>query len=209
VASTSFLRKPLPYRNFNAAFLIIAANMAVFLLAEIAPQVLRYLAMNPFDVVARGYVWQIFTYMFAHSGIWHVVMNMLIVFIIGTHVETRLGSYEFLLFYGLVGVLAGAFSLGWYLITGNLGVYLLGASGAAFGLLLAFATLFPDAEVYVFGILPVTAPFLVIGLTFLSFFSRGNIAHFTHLAGFLFAFFYLLIRLGINPIRVFRDELHF
>lgn len=212
VAGTSFLRKRLPYRNFNAAFILIGVNLFIFFITQIAPQTVLVLAMNPVAVVSRGFFWQPLTYMFAHAGITHILFNMLGVFFFGTQVEARLGSYEFLLFYGVSGLLAGLFSLGFYWITGNVGVILLGASGAVFAVLLAFATLFPDAVIFLFGIIPIRAPILVIGYTFIELFSqvgggRGNVAHFTHLAGFFFAFLYFVIRLGINPIRVFIDDM--
>lgn len=212
VAGTSILRKRLPYRNFNAAFILIGVNLFIFFINQIAPQSIFLLAMNPVAVVDRGFFWQPLTYMFAHAGITHILFNMLGVFFFGTQVEARLGSYEFLLFYGLSGLLAGIFSLGFYWMTGNVGVILLGASGAVFAVLLAFATLFPDAVIFLFGIIPIRAPVLVIGYTVIELFSqvgggRGNVAHFTHLAGFFFAFLYFVIRLGINPIRVFLEDM--
>lgn len=212
VAATSILRKRLPYRNFNAAFILIGVNLFIFFINQIAPQTIFLLAMNPVAVVERGFFWQPLTYMFAHAGITHILFNMLGVFFFGTQVEARLGSYEFLLFYGLSGLLAGLFSLGFYWMTGNVGVILLGASGAVFAVLLAFATLFPDAVIFLFGIIPIRAPVLVIGYTFIELFSqvgggRGNVAHFTHLAGFFFAFLYFVIRLGINPIQVFIEDM--
>jgi membrane associated rhomboid family serine protease len=90
-------------------------------------------------------------------------------------------------------------------------VFLVGASGAVFGVLLAFATLYPEAMIYIFGIIPVRAPILVLGYTVISLFfgvsgGGGNVAHFTHLAGFAFAYLYFLVRLGINPIAVFIDH---
>lgn len=212
VAGTSILRKSLPYRNFNAAFILIGVNLFIFFINQIAPQSIFYIAMNPVAVVDRGFFWQPLTYMFAHAGVTHILFNMLGVFFFGTQVEARLGSYEFLLFYGVTGLLAGLFSLGFYWMTGNVGVILLGASGAVFAVLLAFATLFPDSVIFLFGIIPIRAPILVIGYTFIELFSqiggaRGNVAHFTHLAGFVFAFLYFVIRLRINPIRVFIEDM--
>jgi membrane associated rhomboid family serine protease len=148
--------------------------------------------------------------MFVHGGLTHILFNMLGLFFFGTQVEQRMGSYEFLLFYMFTGVLAGLFSLGFYAATGNYMVFLVGASGAVFGVLLAFATFFPEAMIYVFGIIPIRAPILVLGYTAIELFSQfsgagGNVAHFTHLAGFAFAYLYFLLRLRVNPIRVFLD----
>jgi membrane associated rhomboid family serine protease len=98
-----------------------------------------------------------------------------------------------------------------YWATGAYQVWLVGASGALFAVILAYATYFPTSRLLVFGILPVRAPVLVIGYTVIelvSMFSRnrGNVAHLTHLAGFGFAYLYLIIRLRINPIREFLDS---
>jgi len=212
VKRTPLIRRPLPYREYNMAFILIGVNILVFMLNSVAPNSTAYLAMNPRLVINYNFWWQPFTYMFVHGGITHILFNMLAVFFFGTQVERRLGSYEFLLFYLLVGFLAGLFSLGFYWYTGNYQIFLLGASGAVFGVLLAFATLFPDAMIYVFGIIPIRAPILVLLYTGIELFSQlsgggGGIAHLTHLAGFAFAYLYLLIRLELNPFRIFLEDL--
>ena len=84
----------------------------------------------------------------------------------------------------------------------------LGASGAIYGLLLAYATLFPDSRLYIFGFFPLRAPVAVLLFAGLALFSqltnaRSGVAHLTHLAGFVFGYFYFLARMGINPIKVF------
>jgi membrane associated rhomboid family serine protease len=204
-------RRPLPYYNGNITFILIGINLFVFFLGTINRDIVSYLAMNPALTVVEGFIWQPFTYMFAHSGISHLVFNMLGLFFFGTQVEHQLGSWEFLLFYLLTGFLAGVFSLGVYWFTGSYYVFLLGASGAVFAVLLAFATFFPDAEIYIFGIIPVRAAILVIGYTAIELFSQmsgrgGNVAHLTHLAGFGFAYLYFVIRVGISPYRRFFDD---
>ena len=117
----------------------------------------------------------------------------------------------FLLFYLLSGTLAGLFSLLVYWATGAYQVWLVGASGAVFAVLLAYATYYPRSTILIFGIIPVKAPVLIIGYAAIEIFSmfsrnRGNVAHLTHLAGFGVAFLYLLIRLRINPVREFLDS---
>ena len=86
---------------------------------------------------------------------------------------------------------------------------LVGASGAIYGILLAFATIFPKSRIYVWFVLPVPAPILVIAYAAIEFFSQftstSNVAHYTHLAGFAVAFFYFVVRFGVNPIKVWRD----
>jgi membrane associated rhomboid family serine protease len=208
VSKQPIWRRPLPYHNGNITFILIGINLVVFFLTSVFGNVVNFVAMNPVLTVARGFWWQPFTYMFAHSGITHLAFNMLGLFFFGTQVERELGSWEFLLFYLLSGVLAGLFSLAVYWFTGSFYVFLLGASGAVFAVLLAFATFFPDVEIYLFGILPIRASILVLGYTGIELFSQmsgrgGNVAHLTHLAGFGFAYLYFLVRHRINPWKQF------
>lgn len=180
-----------------------------YFIGNIIPASKVYLSLIP-GAVLNGYVWQFFTYMFEHYDFNHILFNMLGVFIFGTQVEQAMGSREFILFYLLTGFLSGVLSFFYFIITGLYGVILLGASGALFGVMLAFATFFPRARILVFFILPVPAPILVLLYTALELFYSfsgmgGNVAHYTHVAGFLVAYLYLLIRHRINPIKVFRD----
>lgn len=201
------LRRPFRYQFYNATLVLIAVNVGVYLLTRVSPSFLVNLAMVP-ALVMQGRVWLFFTYMFAHGSVSHLFFNMLGLFFFGTHVERELGSSEFLLFYMLTGLLAGAFSFAVYAATGAWITFLIGSSGAIYAVLLAFAALFPGSTIYVWGILPVRAPVLVLAYTVIELASqvfsfRSGVAHLTHLAGFWFAYLYLLIRLDINPIRRF------
>jgi membrane associated rhomboid family serine protease len=148
--------------------------------------------------------------MFVHGGISHILFNMFALFIFGTQVERYMGSSEFLLFYFVTGTLAGVFSFFAYLLTGSYYVWLMGASGAVFAVELAYAVLFPNSIIYIWGILPIRAPIMVLGFTALELFSsifrtNSGVAHLTHLAGFGFAWLYFVVRFGINPWkRLFR-----
>ncbi|MDR1029493.1 MAG: rhomboid family intramembrane serine protease [Treponema sp.] len=199
----NLLRRPFRYRNDNVALILIALNIGVFLLEQVYPPVKYYAALNP-GAVLSGWVWQFVSYMFAHGNFSHLLFNMLALFLFGTQVERHIGSREFLLYYMLTGTLAGIFSFLVYWFTGAYGVFLLGASGAIFAVQLAYATLFPDAVIFIWGILPLRAPIMVLGFTALEIFSsvtgmgRG-VAHLTHLAGFAFGWIYFLIRFGENP----------
>jgi len=167
--------------------------------------------MIPSLIIQKFYIWQFVTYMFTHGGFSHILFNMLGLFFFGMQVERRIGSYEFLLFYLLTGVLAGILSFVIYYLTGSYNVILLGASGSIFAILFAFAVYFPNAQIYIMGIFPIRAPLLVIGYTVLELFSqvtsaRTGVAHLTHLAGFAFAYLYFIIRLRINPIDSFKHR---
>jgi membrane associated rhomboid family serine protease len=158
--------------------------------------------------VLHGYIWQFFTYMFVHGGFSHIFFNMLSLFIFGTMVEQRVGSKEFLLFYLLTGVVSGILSFLCYLAAGT-NVVLVGASGAIYGVLLMFAVFYPYARVFIFGLIPIRAPVLVVLYAFIELSSQvfgagGNVAHLTHLSGLLFAYLYCRIRMKINPIDVWK-----
>ncbi|MDR2404497.1 MAG: rhomboid family intramembrane serine protease [Spirochaetaceae bacterium] len=201
------IRRPFRYHYDNVVLYVIGINVVVFVLQQIFPPLSRYLALNPV-LVYNGWVWQFITYMFAHGGISHLVFNMLALFIFGSQVERRMGSGEFLLYYMITGLLAGGFSFLVYLFTGSYGVFLLGASGAIFAVQLAYAAFFPDSVVYIWGILPLRAPIMVLGFTAIELFSsvfglRSGVAHLTHLAGFAWGWVYFLARFGTNPWRSF------
>jgi membrane associated rhomboid family serine protease len=203
-----FYKRPLAYRYYNATLTLIIVNVAMFLINLLFPRTTAYLALIPYFIVRERAIWQLVTYMFVHGSTWHILFNMLALFIFGTPLERRLGSSEFLLYYFITGIGAGLATLvvNWY--TGLAVVPVVGASGAIYGLLLAYATLYPDARLYIFGILPLRAPTAVLLFAGLALFSqltgtRSGVAHLTHLAGLIFGYLYFLLRMDINPIKVF------
>ena len=209
----SSLRKPFHYRNDNLVFILIGINVLVYLGQMFLSRlnITSYLSLFPPAIVARGWIWQFFTYMFVHDprSPSHIIFNMLALFIFGTRVESAMGSKEFLLYYMLTGVLAGFFSFVFYVLTGTWLVFLMGASGAIFAVQLAYAALYPRSIIYIWGILPLRAPIMVLAFTVISLVSMitgfgGNVAHLTHLAGFGFGWLYFLVRFGVNPWREMR-----
>ncbi|HUX40565.1 MAG TPA: rhomboid family intramembrane serine protease [Rectinemataceae bacterium] len=205
--TSSIIRRPFRYSYHSAVLWLIAANVLVFAAGLVMPDIPYYFALNPASLI-HGAFWQPVTYMFAHAGLSHLLFNMLGLFFFGTAVERSVGTKEFLLYYFLIGVLAGLFSFVTYIFTGGMGVFLLGASGAIFGLLLAYATIFPDSRIFVWGILPVKAPILVLVYAGIELFSEltsynASVAHLTHLAGFGIGWLYFLARFGVNPGRRF------
>jgi len=206
----SIIRRPFKYTNFNAVYWLIGINVLIFALTqffgyEFRNYMMIHLSMIP-AAVMDGWVWTFFTYMFMHANLSHVFFNMFGLFIFGIQVERQMGSKEFLLFYLLTGTLAGIFSFLMYYLTGNLMVFLVGASGALYAVQLAYAVLFPNAIIYLWGILPLRAPVMVLGFTVLSLFfiitgGGGNVAHLTHLAGFGFGWLYFMLRFGVSPWR--------
>jgi len=208
VLMPGFLQRPLRYSYYNATIFLIAVNVLVFVVTWLAPRAGVYLALIPAYVVQGGAWWQVVTYMFVHGGFQHIFFNMLALFLFGIQLEQRMGSTEFLLYYFFSGVGAGLATVLVNNATGIGGVPVVGASGAIFGLLLAFASFFPDARIFIFGILPIRAPVAVLlyaGIEIVLQFwnSRSGVAHLTHLAGLAFGYLYLLVRFRINPISVF------
>ncbi|MCX7032032.1 MAG: rhomboid family intramembrane serine protease [Spirochaetes bacterium] len=212
MSDSSFLRRPLRYSFFNATLFLIAANVLVFLVTMTARQTLGYIALRPAAVLQAGAWWQVFTYMFVHANFTHLFLNMLSLYLFGVQLERRMGSGEFLLYYLVSGVGAGLVTLLVNNATGQGMVYVVGASGAIFAVLLAFASFFPDTRIFIFGILPMRAPTAVLvfaGIEVFSMFTNfsAGVAHLTHLAGILFGYGLLVLRFRINPIRVFfRDR---
>lgn len=208
MSDSSFLRRPIRYSYFNATLFLIAANVLVFLATYMAPNLRAYLWLRPIVVLQANAWWQLVTYMFSHANFWHLFLNMLSLYLFGIQVERRMGSGEFLLFYLVSGIGAGLATLVVNQATGQGMIAVVGASGAIFAVLLAFASFFPDARIFIFGILPMRAPTAVLVFAAIELFSMftnlsTGVAHLTHLAGALFGWGLLVLRFRINPVRVF------
>ncbi len=155
---------------------------------------LYFKLMSPFELrpgdFYRGFVWQLFTYMFLHSATMplHILFNMLMLFMLGPETERGMGTKHFVIMYVLSGVLGG---LGWVLVTDS-SASCVGASGALFGLVAAFATLYPQRPItlLLFFVIPITmkawmlaAGLGAIQLVMLVNQQGGQIAYGVHLAG--------------------------
>ncbi len=154
-----------------------------------------------FPVLIRnlGWVWQVFTYMFLHGSPIHLFFNMYALFLFGRPLEERWGKGEFVFFYLCTGVGAGIVTFIWNLLSAPL-VPTIGASGAIFGVVLAFGLEFPETVLLLFFIIPVRAKYaaLIFGgieLVMILTGTMGGIGHFTHLAGLLFGYVYYLARI--------------
>jgi membrane associated rhomboid family serine protease len=178
---------------------LLISNAAVFALQVVAPTALPfYLLMLIPEFVTRHFmVWQFFTYMFLHHDIAHIGLNMLALWMFGTELEYNWGTRDFLKFYFVSGIGGGV--LQWALSFTGLTSPMsptLGASGAIFGLLVAYGLMWPDRMILVFGILPMKALQMVILFAAYSLFqgltgTGGNIAVFVHLGGGITGFVYL------------------
>jgi len=169
---------------------LLIANTVVFALTwVIGPGfVFEWFSFQPTKVLFRP--WTPFSYMFVHGDFWHVFMNMLVLFFFGPPLESKWGSREFARYYLICGL--GGVALSFLLVSYSI----IGASAAVYGVMLAFAMVWPDAPIYVWGIFPVKAKWLVAFLVVVTFSSAvggagGGIAHFAHLGGFVAGLLYL------------------
>lgn len=202
----NILNRKFQYSYWNANLAIVMVNIIIFFISEfVYPSLTYILSMMPLRIITNPVSSYTFiTYMFAHANISHLISNMLGLLIFGTIIERKVGSKEYLLYYFLCGTLAGILSFLFYYLTGNYFVFLLGASGALYAVMLLFAVFFPDAMVFVFGLIPMRASTLVIVyfvIEFASSFVMDGISHMTHLFGLLVGLLYIIIRMRIIPFR--------
>jgi membrane associated rhomboid family serine protease len=163
---------------------LLMANGIVFLLQMTMPGMIENLfAFVPAE--ALRHPWTILTYMFVHGGFGHILFNMLSLYFFGPRVEERLGGRRFAIMYfvsGMMGALLSVFFAPYAAI--------IGASGAVFGVMLAFAHFWPRDQILIWGILPVEARVMVIAMTVMAVVfgftgAQSGVAHFAHLGGFV------------------------
>lgn len=205
---STIINRRFRYTYSNVTTILVVINFIVFCLTRfLMPSLTYYLALVPRYILYRHWYWQFLTYMFVHGSVSHFLFNMLSLYIFGSALERRIGSREFTLYYLLCGTLCGVASYAMYYLA-NTNVVLLGASGAIYALLILFSALYPRAVIYVFGIIPVQAPLLIIIYFVIELagglFSYDGVAHMTHLFGLFFGLIYMLVRMRINPFREWR-----
>ncbi len=171
---------------------IIIINAAVFVLQLIARMarssaLLANFGLIPWSVTHDLAVWQFFTYMFLHGGFFHILFNMFALFMFGCDLERRWGSRRFLNYYLITGVGAGICS---WIVGVNSQAVIIGASGAIYGVLLAYGLLYPNRIVYIYLLFPVKVKWLVLFMGVIAFFSsvtggEPGVAHIAHLGGML------------------------
>src|SRR5687768_16270601 len=180
---------------------LMIANVAAFLIALAVPAVMLSLGMRPADVIGRLFVWQPITYMFLHGGIFHILFNMLALWMFGVELERMWGSRFFVKYYFVAGVGAAVTTLACSFLPfafANQLYYSLtiGASGAVYGVLLAYARYFPHRPIMLYFVFPIPAKYFVMIIGAISLLSAmsgpgGGIAHMTHLGGLVAAYLYL------------------
>lgn len=174
---------------------LLIVNTAIFLVAFIAaragygPFLIEYLALEPREILFQP--WTLFTYAFLHLGLGHVFFNMLALFFFGPMLEERWGSRGFIKFYLVAAAGSALFAALEALFVP--GIYVLGASGAIYGLLMAFAMAWPTMPIHIWGIFPIQARWLVAIMAAVSILliGGGGVSHLAHLGGFATAYLYL------------------
>jgi rhomboid family protein len=171
---------------------LLIANAVVFALQLVLTRELMFewFAFQPRQIVFRP--WGPITYMFLHGDLMHLAGNMLFLFFFGPPLEAKWGEREFLKFY-LIGGLGGV-ALSMVFLPSSI----VGASAAVYAVMLAFAMNWPNSPIYVFGIFPVLAKYLVVFMGVLNLLGAtnsvqggGNVAYFAHLGGLLAGYLYL------------------
>ena len=179
---------------------LVIANVVGFVLAWVVPEVTLSLGLRPADIFGQLRVWQPVTYMFLHGGMFHILFNMLALWMFGVELERMWGSRAFMQFYLVSGVGAALTTVLLSFTPLPFGGQLydsltIGASGAVYGVLLAYAMYFPDRPIYMYMIFPIPAKYFVMIMGAISLFSAmggpGGVAHTTHLGGLAAGYLYL------------------
>jgi len=168
---------------------LLIANLIVFVieLFDRSGYIISYFGLTPNDVLTGPLVYQVVTYMFLHNphSFWHILFNMLMLWMFGSEIERQWGTRKFLKFY---------FST----------TPVIGASGAVLAVLIAFAVLWPNRTVLLYFLIPIKVKYLmlfIVGLDLIVVLAGASdgVAHWTHLGGALFGFLYMR-RAGITGL---------
>ncbi|MCP4568060.1 MAG: rhomboid family intramembrane serine protease [FCB group bacterium] len=185
-------RRPLPT---GVKYLLIANGVMYIMQMLFGRELTVLLGLTPIRVLQDLSVYQLFTYMFLHSttSIFHILFNMLMLWMFGTEIEFTWGTRQFLKYYFLTGIAGGIFTI---MFLPNSPAVTIGASAAIYGLLVAYAVMFPNRMILVFFLIPMRVKFAVlifVGIEFLASMggSSDGVAHLAHLGGAAIGFVYL------------------
>jgi membrane associated rhomboid family serine protease len=169
---------------------LLAVNIVVFIASLLAPSLRVYLGLIPAAVIEQFWLWQPLSYMFVHGGLSHLAFNMLALWMFGTELERLWGTSYFLKYYFATGLGAAAATMLVSILPPGFGYHsvTIGASGAIYGLLLAFGLTYPNRPIYMYFLFPIPAKYFVmilgaISLLFSITETGGGVAHIAHLGG--------------------------
>ena len=187
---------------------LLIINGAVFFLSLIAKNIVignmlleswlvKWFGLIPFGFQGATFLpWQLVTYQFLHGDFYHVLFNMFMLWMFGMEIENLWGSKKFLTFYLLCGVGAGLFQLVFAPLMGSGVAPTIGASGAVYGVMLAFAMFFPNRYIFIYFLLPIKAKYLIAILMVFEFMSVGDmsfVAHLAHIGGAFTGLIFILL----------------
>src|SRR6266545_411659 len=189
---------------------LLIVNTAVFLITTLFARQFgddfRLLALAPVAVVQHFAIWQLVTYLFLHGGITHLLFNMLALWMFGTPLESDWGTRRFLKYYFICGIGAGVCDVVMNALLGDWGTSTIGASGAIYGLLLAFGVCYPDQTVLMGFLFPIKAKYMVMIYAaielYLSIGVNAGVSNIAHLGGMVVGFLYLKSRLPKLKLRL-------
>jgi membrane associated rhomboid family serine protease len=176
---------------------LIIANVVMFLATLAYGRIVAYLGLSPEIIVERFWVWQLATYLFLHGGFTHILFNMLGIWMFGVELERLWGTRQFLKYYAITGIGAGLTVLAVGILLGSDSVTYrattIGASGALYGLLVAFAFYYPDRPLLMFFLFPIPAKYFVMIVGAMAFLSTPNqgVSETAHLGGLVIGYLYL------------------
>jgi membrane associated rhomboid family serine protease len=184
-----------------AVKMLLWANIGMYVVSLIVPRIVGWLGLVPKRVIESHWLWQPVTYMFLHvRNPTHILFNMLILWMFGVELERIWRTRFFVKYYFVTGIGAGLLSVAIALLPfgpthATYSANIVGASGALYGLLLAYALYFPDRPILMFMLFPVPAKYFVMILGAIAFITSieggGPVAATTHLSGFLVGYIYL------------------
>ena len=179
----------------NAIKVLVSVNFGIFVLQTLSNAeglFFPLFGLVPRMVWSELMIWQPFTYLFFHGGIWHVLINMFVLWMFGSELERLWGKSHFLKFYFVTGVGSGLLTM---LFSLQSITPIVGASGAVYGVLLAYGLTYPNRQIYLYGIIPIKSIWFVIGIGMIAFMSSFNnisqVSHITHLSGMLIGYLML------------------
>jgi membrane associated rhomboid family serine protease len=189
---------------------LIGANVAMFFAQLFFQPITSLFGLVPALVVQQFWAWQLVTYMFLHANLLHIVFNILALWMFGTELERIWGTRYFLKFYFVTGIGAAVLTVVMSLLPFEFSRALyasdiIGASGAIYGLLLAYALYFPNRPIYMYFLFPVPAKIFVVIMGAIAFYASlsgigGGTANATHLGGLIVAYLFLKsARMNWNP----------
>ena len=188
----------------DAIKLLVSVNFTIFFLQTISGK--EHLLFDLFGLVPQAIwsdfmIWQPFTYLFFHGNIWHILINMFVLWMFGSELENSWGRKNFIKYYFITGIGAGMVTC---LFNLQSNIPIVGASGAVYGILLAYGLSFPNRTVYLYGLIPIKSIWFVIAIGILAFFSSfqqmTQISHLTHISGMAIGNVFLKRRWRLNDI---------